>query len=100
MTKTVILNGGIIVSIIGPTGPEQRRLANKVMEEAFEIKVRNHKDQPVEVIVRENLYRWSQWTMIDQSSPSVKKDARTVEFPVKVSADGEATVTYRVRYTW
>ncbi len=35
MTKVVILNGGIIASIIGPTGPEQRRLANKVMEEAL-----------------------------------------------------------------
>ena len=35
MTKAVILNGGIIASIIGPTGPEQRRLANKVMEEAL-----------------------------------------------------------------
>lgn len=35
MTKVVILNEGIIASIIGPTGPEQRRLANKVMEEAL-----------------------------------------------------------------
>ena len=35
MTKVVILNGGAIDSIIGPTGPEQRRLANKVMEEAL-----------------------------------------------------------------
>jgi predicted CoA-substrate-specific enzyme activase len=35
MTKVVILNKGIIASIIGPTGPEQRRLANKVMEEAL-----------------------------------------------------------------
>jgi predicted CoA-substrate-specific enzyme activase len=35
MTKTVILNKGIIASIIGPTGPEQRRLANRVMEEAL-----------------------------------------------------------------
>jgi predicted CoA-substrate-specific enzyme activase len=35
MTKVVILNGGIIASIIGPTGPEQRRLANKVMDEAL-----------------------------------------------------------------
>jgi len=35
MTKAVILNRGIIASIIGPTGPEQRRLANKVMEEAL-----------------------------------------------------------------
>lgn len=72
----------------------------RVMEEAFEIKVRNHKAQPVEVIVRENLYRWSQWSLIEQSRASVKKDARTIEFPVKVAADGEATVTYRVRYTW
>ena len=35
MTKAVILNRGIIASVIGPTGPEQRRLANKVMEEAL-----------------------------------------------------------------
>jgi hypothetical protein len=74
--------------------------AAKVVEEAFEIKVRNHKDEPVEVVVRENLYRWSQWDLVDQSVPSQKKDARTVEFPVRVAADGEGTVTYRVRYTW
>jgi len=35
MTKALILNEGIIASIIGSTGPEQRRLANKVMEEAL-----------------------------------------------------------------
>ncbi len=35
MTKAVIVNNGIIASIIGPTGPEQRRLANKVMEVAL-----------------------------------------------------------------
>ncbi len=72
----------------------------KVIEEAFEIKLRNHKDQPVEVIVRESMYRWSQWTLVEQSTPSRKEDARIVEFPVRVAADGEATVTYRVRYSW
>jgi predicted CoA-substrate-specific enzyme activase len=35
ITKVVILKEGIIASIIKPTGPEQRRLANKVMEEAL-----------------------------------------------------------------
>jgi predicted CoA-substrate-specific enzyme activase len=35
MTKAVVLNKGLVASIIGPTGPEQRRLANKVMEEAL-----------------------------------------------------------------
>jgi len=72
----------------------------RVMEEAFEIKVRNHKDQAVNVIVRENLYRWSKWALIEQSTPSEKKDARTIEFPVKIAPDGEAVFTYRVRYTW
>jgi predicted CoA-substrate-specific enzyme activase len=36
MTKVVIMNEGIISSIVGPTGPEQRRLANKVMENALQ----------------------------------------------------------------
>jgi hypothetical protein len=72
----------------------------RVMEESFEIKVRNHKDQAVDVVVRESLYRWSQWSLIQQSVTSQKKDAQTVEFPVRIAADGEAVVTYRVRYTW
>ncbi|HEU5467694.1 MAG TPA: DUF4139 domain-containing protein [Steroidobacteraceae bacterium] len=70
------------------------------MEEAFEIKVRNHKSQPVEVVVREKLYRWSEWELIEQSQAPQKKDAQTIEFPLKIPADGEATVTYRVRYSW
>ena len=35
MTKVVIIEDGITVSVIGPTGAEHRKLANKVMEEAL-----------------------------------------------------------------
>jgi predicted CoA-substrate-specific enzyme activase len=35
MTKVVIVGDEIETSIIGPTGPEHRKLANKVMEEAL-----------------------------------------------------------------
>ncbi len=35
MTKAVILQEGIIASVIGPTGPEHRILANRVMEKAL-----------------------------------------------------------------
>jgi len=35
MTKVVIMSDGIIASVIGPTGAEHRKLANKVMEEAL-----------------------------------------------------------------
>ena len=33
MTKAVIMNDALIASVVGPTGPEHRKLANKVMEE-------------------------------------------------------------------
>ncbi len=35
MTKVVIMGEEIMSSVIGPTGPEQRRLANNVMKEAL-----------------------------------------------------------------
>ena len=35
MTKAVILKEGIVASIVGPTGPEHRRLANKVMDQVL-----------------------------------------------------------------
>ena len=37
MTKVVIFSGIIEATIIGPTGPEHRKLANKVMEEALNL---------------------------------------------------------------
>jgi predicted CoA-substrate-specific enzyme activase len=36
MTKAVILHEGVIAAVIGPTGPEHRRLANNVMQEALD----------------------------------------------------------------
>jgi len=35
MTKVVIMNNAVLASVIGPTGPEHRKLANRVMEEAL-----------------------------------------------------------------
>jgi len=70
------------------------------MEESFEIKVRNHKKEPVNVRVVEHLYRWTNWKLIEQSQPSNKTDAQTAEFPVTIAPDGEGIVTYTVHYSW
>ncbi len=40
----------------------------KWMEEEIEVKLRNHKSQPVEVMVKENLYRWSNWKVLTQDA--------------------------------
>ncbi|MGB7586725.1 MAG: hypothetical protein WBM11_17925 [Terriglobales bacterium] len=70
------------------------------MEESFEIRVRNHKKEPVNVRVVEHLYRWTNWNLIEQSRPSRKADAQTAEFPIMVAPDGEEVVTYAVHYSW
>ena len=72
----------------------------RLLEEEIEVKLRNHKDQSVEVVVRETLYRWSDWSVLTQSHQFTKEDARTSHFPVRIAKDGEATVRYRVRYRW
>jgi hypothetical protein len=70
------------------------------MDESFEIRVRNHKKEAVNVRVVEHLYRCINWKLADQSHPSRRMDAQAVEFPVSVAADGEALVTYTVHYSW
>jgi hypothetical protein len=69
-------------------------------DEAFEIKVRNHKKETVEVRLVEHLYRWTNWKIVASSDPYDKTDARTVEFRVKVPANGEKAVTYKAHYSW
>lgn len=70
------------------------------LDESFEIKVRNHKKETVDVRVVEHLYRWITWDIMEKSDPSRKTDSRTIEFPITVPADGEKTITYTAHYTW
>jgi hypothetical protein len=70
------------------------------LDESFEIKVRNHKSEPVEVHIVEHLYRWTSWDILKKSDPFKKLDSRTVEFVAQIPPDGEKTVNYKVHYSW
>ena len=74
--------------------------ARKWMEEEIEITLRNHKEESVEVIVKENLFRWTNWEIVKTTHDFEKQNARTIHFPVTIPADGEVTVRYRVHYSW
>ena len=74
--------------------------SSRFASEWFEIKVRNHKKEPVNVRVVEHLYRWITWEIPAKSDPFTKKDSQTIEFPISIPPDGEKTVTYTVHYTW
>ncbi|MGD0651069.1 MAG: DUF4139 domain-containing protein [Verrucomicrobiia bacterium] len=100
--ETVRLHIGDAFDIVG----ERKRTnfstdsARHVMIESFEIRVRNHKDEAVEVLVKEPLYRWNNWEITESSHKWTKYDSSTIHFPVQVAKDGEQVITYTVRYTW
>jgi hypothetical protein len=73
---------------------------SQTLDEAFEIKVSNQKQQPVKLKVVEKLYRGDNWVITEKSAEYTKQDSHTLEFPVQVPAKGETTLTYSVRYTW
>jgi hypothetical protein len=100
--ERVLVKLGSAFDVVGERRQVDFALDSKAkwIEEEIEVKLRNHKKEPVDVQVRENLFRWSNWTMQSSSAAYEKSDARTLYFAVKVPADGEQTVRYRVRYTW
>jgi hypothetical protein len=70
-------------------------IARNIYEYAYEIKIRNHKDVPVTIVVNEPI--GGDWEMISSSFPAKKTAAFAAQFDVPVAKDGEATLSYRVR---
>lgn len=100
--ETVRVYTGNAFDIVG----ERRRTDYRIntdadwLDESFEIKVRNHKSEPVEVRVVEHLYRWTNWRIVRRSHDFLKTDAQTAEFRVTIPAGGEAVINYTVHYSW
>jgi hypothetical protein len=90
---------GNAFDIVGErTVTDQERITDQIREEQVEIKLRNHKDAGVTVVVIEHLY--GDWKIISSVPDYRKKDAQTIEFEIPVAKDGESVITYRVRYSW
>jgi hypothetical protein len=65
---------------------------------SWEIDLRNHKDEPVEVDVMEPI--GGDWSIVESSHKWERVDARTFKFHVSVPARGATTITYRARVKW
>ena len=100
--ETIRLYTGNVFDAVG----ERKRTAYHLdrnghwMDESFEIKLRNHKKEPMEIRVVEHMYRWNNWEIAKNSDPFNKLDSKTIEFRVKVPPDGEKVVTYTAHYSW
>jgi hypothetical protein len=77
---------------------DYRKLASNLYEMEYQITLRNHKDGPVTVEVREPV--GGDWEVVNSNYKWTKLDATTIGFSIRVQKDGTATLDYRVRVTW
>jgi hypothetical protein len=68
--------------------------------EEFLVTIDNARLRPVDIVVREHLYRGLNWTLAYQSSPAAKEGSQQVALRTTVPANGHAKVLYVVVYTW
>jgi len=74
--------------------------SNNWVDESFEIKLRNHKKEAVEVRAVEHLSRYDNWDVKEKTDDFTKLDSHTIEFREKLKPDEEKIITYRVHYSW
>lgn len=70
------------------------------MSEAYRITLTNGGDSARTVMVREHPNRWREWTLASSSIKPLKQTPQLLEYEVPVPANGSATLTYTVQYTW
>jgi len=75
-----------------------KKIADRVWEMEFEIKLRNHKDTPITVQVNEPI--GGSWEMISSTYKYTKTAAFAAQFEVPVKANGESVLKYRVQVKW
>jgi hypothetical protein len=73
-------------------------LGPRSYEMAFEIALRNHKPEPITVLVNEPI--GGDWRILDSTFKWEKTAAFAAQFTVPVAANGEAILKYRVRVRW
>jgi len=74
---------------------DTRQVSARLVEQSFEITLKNHKTQPVDVTVIEHAA--GDWEILKSSVPAKKKDATTFEFAVTAKPETPLTITYTIR---
>jgi hypothetical protein len=93
------LHLGYAVDLAG----ERRETASRRQGQAgefydVEVRLRNHKTEPVTIDVVETIHGESDATVVRHSQPFTKRDVNTLVFPVQVKPNAEAVLTYTVHY--
>lgn len=100
--EEVLIRMGNAFDVVGERKQTDFRVDTRTRNlwETFEIRLRNHKEEAVEVAVLENLYRAANWKIENPSQRHEKENSNRIRFDANVPANGETVISYTVHYSW
>src|SRR5215475_2806547 len=94
--ETVRVKLGDAFDVVGERKQtDYKGIARRGFEYGYEIRLRNHKDEAVTVVVNEPI--GGDWEIVNSTFPAQKTAAFAARFNVPVPKDEEAVLSYRVR---
>jgi hypothetical protein len=97
--EKVKIKMGEAFDVVGErTQRDWKKIAWNVYETEWDVQIRNHKKEDVQVTIIEPVP--GDWEVIKTSHPYEKAEAHTLKYVVTVPKDDKVTVTYRVRMRW
>jgi len=97
--ETINLTVGSSFDLVGERTQLSRvKIASSTYRSTYRITLRNHKEEPVSIDVREHMS--GTWNILSSSQKYETVDANTIKFAVSVPAGGEREVEYTVEYKY
>ena len=97
--EKVKIKMGDAFDVVGErTQRDWKKIAWNLYETEWDVELRNHKTEDVEVTILEPVP--GDWEVVKSSHPYSKIEAHTLQYAVKVPGGGKTTVNYRVRMRW
>jgi hypothetical protein len=96
--ETLDLHIGNAFDVVAERKQTDFKSFGRAFEFAFEVSLRNHKPEPITVVVNEPI--GGDWTMLDSNYKYEKTAAFAARFTVPVAANAESVLKYRVRVQW
>jgi hypothetical protein len=93
--KVEVLLGNAFDIAAERTVLDHQQVTRNVIEETIEVKIRNHKDEAVEVAVEETIY--GDWQIMNATHAWEKESAYKVVFKLPVERDAETVLKYTYR---
>jgi hypothetical protein len=77
---------------------DYKHLGRNLFEIAFEVSLRNHKKEDIQVLVEEPIP--GDWEMLSNTHPYKKLSAHLIRFEAPIAKDKEEKVKYRIRFKY